>query len=129
MKKQNFRFMLFLLLVLPSLLLNAAQGDLKNKLEALPGVSGVAPLKSTQYSEKYTMMFEHPLDYKYPQAGKFLQRVIVSHVGYDRPTVIVTEGYWADYATRENYVEELSNLLKTNVVFVEYRYFGKSMQW
>ena len=127
MKKQNFRFMLFLLLVLPSLLLNAAQGDLKNKLAALPGVSGVEPLKSTQYSEKYTMMFEHPLDYKHPQAGKFLQRVIVSHVGYDRPTVIVTEGYWADYATRENYVEELSNLLKTNVVFVEYRYFGKSM--
>ncbi|WP_321436318.1 S28 family serine protease [uncultured Bacteroides sp.] len=127
MKKQNFRFMLFLLLLLPSLLLNAAQGDLKNKLEALPGASGVEPLKSTQYSEKYTMMFEHPLDYKHPQAGKFLQRVIVSHVGYDRPTVIVTEGYWADYATRENYVEELSNLLKTNVVFVEYRYFGKSM--
>ena len=127
MKKQNFRFMLFLFLLLFPLLSNAAQGDLKNKLEALPGASGVEPLKSTQYSEKYTMMFEHPLDYKDPQAGKFLQRVIVSHAGYDRPTVIVTEGYWADYATRENYVEELSNLLKTNVVFVEYRYFGKSM--
>ncbi|WP_321425935.1 S28 family serine protease [uncultured Bacteroides sp.] len=127
MRKQESRFMLFLLLLLFPLLLNAAQGDLKSKLAALPGVSEVEPLKSTQYSEKYTMMFEHPLDYKNPQAGKFLQRVIVGHAGYDRPTVIVTEGYWGDYATRENYVEELSKLLNTNVVFVEYRYFGKSM--
>ncbi len=127
MKKQNFRFILFLFLLFPPLLLNAAQEGLKNKLEALAGVSEVSDLKSTYYNEKYVMMFEHPLDYKNSQAGKFNQRVIICHAGFDRPTVIVTEGYWADYAMRENYVEELSKLLNTNVVFVEYRYFGKSM--
>lgn len=127
MKKQNFRFILFLLLFFFPLFLNAAQEGLKNKLEALAGVSEVSDLKSSYYNEKYVMMFEHPLDYNKSQAGKFNQRVIICHAGFDRPTVIVTEGYWADYAMRENYVEELSKLLNTNVVFVEYRYFGKSM--
>ena len=127
MKKQHFRFILFLFLFFSPLLLNAAQEGLKNKLEALAGVSEVSDLKSSYYNEKYVVMFKHQLDYKNSQAGKFNQRVIICHAGFDRPTVIVTEGYWADYAMRENYVEELSKLLNTNVVFVEYRYFGKSM--
>jgi len=127
MEKQNCRFIFSLLLIAFSFFSVSAESNLKTKLEALSGVSEIEVLKSSQYSEKYTMMFEHPLDYKHPEAGKFHQRVIVCHAGYDRPTVIVTEGYWADYATRENYVEELSRLLNTNVVCVEYRYFGKSM--
>lgn len=58
--------------------------------------------------------------------GSFRQRVIVSHVGFDRPTVIVTEGYGAAYALNPKYREELSELLDANMIFVEYRYFLES---
>ena len=64
MKKQHFRFILFLFLFFSPLLLNAAQEGLKNKLEALAGVSEVSDLKSSYYNEKYVVMFKHQLDYK-----------------------------------------------------------------
>ena len=47
----------------------------------------------------------------------FHQRVIVSHVGFDRPTVIVTEGYGAAYALNPKYREEISELLDANTVY------------
>lgn len=52
--------------------------------------------------------------------------MIVGHVGYDRPTVIVTEGYGAGYALRPTYREELSELFDANMIFVEHRYFLES---
>ena len=70
--------------------------------------------------------FTQPLDHRHPEKGSFRQRVIVSHVGFDRPTVIVTEGYGAAYALRSQYHEELSKLLNANMIFVEYRYFLES---
>ena len=70
--------------------------------------------------------FTQPLDHRHPEKGSFRQRVIVSHVGFDRPTVIVTEGYGAAYALRSQYREELSKLLNANMIFVEYRYFLES---
>ena len=70
--------------------------------------------------------FIQPLDHRHPEKGSFRQRVIVSHVGFDRPTVIVTEGYGAAYALRSQYREELSKLLNANMIFVEYRYFLES---
>ena len=68
-----------------------------------------------------------PLDADSPQAGCFAQRIIVAHAGFDRPTVMVTEGYDAAYATNPYYQEELSHLLNANLVFVEHRYFGESV--
>ena len=70
--------------------------------------------------------FTQPLDHRHPEKGSFRQRVIVSHIGFDRPTVIVTEGYGAAYALRSQYREELSKLLNANMIFVEYRYFLES---
>ncbi|MCE6984332.1 aminopeptidase, partial [Pseudomonas frederiksbergensis] len=58
--------------------------------------------------------------------GAFQQRVIVCHVGFDRPTVLVTEGYSCNYALKEGYAEELSKLFDANLIFVEYRYFAAS---
>jgi len=48
------------------------------------------------------------------------------NVSFDRPTVIVTEGYGAAYAANPAYREEISRLLNTNIVFVEHRYFLES---
>ncbi len=48
------------------------------------------------------------------------------HRSTERPTVLVTEGYSASYALSPKYLEELSELWNTNVVFVEHRYFAES---
>lgn len=101
--------------------------EVQKKLQSLQSISDVAPLKSETYPEKYVFFIDQLLDPHHPEAGSFKQRVILSHVGFDRPTVLVTEGYAADYALNPRYQEELSKLFNANLLYVEYRYFGESM--
>lgn len=104
----------------------AAPGELKEKLAALKGISRIETLESDHYAEKYVVRIDQALDPKHPEAGSFTQRVIIGHVGFDRPTILVTEGYGGAYALNPKYQEELSKLLDANLVFVEYRYFLES---
>lgn len=104
----------------------ASAQDLKGKLSQLKDISGIEALESSIYNEKYVVRITQPVDHRHPEAGTFTQRVVVCHVGYDRPTVIVTEGYGGAYAMSPRYQEELSKLLDANVVFVEHRYFLES---
>lgn len=101
--------------------------EFMKNLCALPGVSEVKKLETTRFPEKYVLKIRQNLDTDNAEAGTFNQRVIVGYVGEDRPTVIVTEGYNADYAMSPSYIEELSDLFDANMVFCEYRYFGESM--
>jgi len=118
---------LWLLLALCLLPLSAAaQTALQDKLKAIGKITGIKPLESAEFSEKYVTYFTQPLDHKHPEKGSFRQRVVVSHIGFDRPTVIVTEGYGASYALYPKYREELSKMFNTNMIFVEYRYFLES---
>ena len=129
--KHTASFMLWavLILLLPFQFVQAADipTELQKKLQSLPGISNVKPMESDAYPEKYVLFIDQQLDPHHPEAGNFKQRVIVSHVGFDRPTVLVTEGYAADYATNKRYQEELSKLFNANLIFVEYRYFSESM--
>lgn len=119
--------LLLLLLWMPMQLMAQDLGETGKQIAALPGVSKVESLKSTLFKEKYVFFIQQQLDAKNPQAGNFEQRIVVCHRGFDRPTVLVTEGYDANYALRETYVDELAKLFDTNIVVVEYRYFDKSM--
>ena len=103
-----------------------AQSILQQKMTALPEVTAVEEVKSEAFAEKYVARFTQPLDHRHPEKGSFSQRVIVFHVGFDRPTVLVTEGYQAGYALYPRYREELSKMLNANMIFVEYRYFDQS---
>lgn len=100
--------------------------DLTDRLNALSAVSGVKTLKSTDGLEKLVCFVNQQLDWKDEAEGSFAQRVIIKHRGFDRPTVMVTEGYGAAYALHPGYQEELSTLLEANLVFVEHRYFLES---
>ena len=122
--RRTFNFLLLFLLSVMTVM--AAPGDLQEKLAVLKGISGIEKLESDHYPEKYVVRITQQVDPKDPAAGTFTQRVIVGHVGYDRPTIIVTEGYGAAYALNPRYQEELSKLLNANLVFVEYRYFLES---
>ena len=115
-----------LLAVCLSALPSIAQTALQDKLKAISHITEIKPLESADFSEKYVTYFTQPLDHKHPEKGSFRQRVIVSHIGFDRPTVIVTEGYGASYALYPKYREELSKMFNTNMIFVEYRYFLES---
>ena len=121
------RLLLIVALALPMGMKAADVTELGRRLSLLPGVSGVERLESSKFDEKYVFFINQQLDAKNPSAGNFNQRVVLCHRGYDRPTVIVTEGYNADYALRKDYIDELSKLFDTNIITVEYRYFGKSM--
>ena len=124
--RKNYKSLwLFLALYLLPLTLTA-QTALQEKLKAISHITEIKPLESTEFAEKYVTYFTQPLDHDHPELGNFRQRVIVSHIGFDRPTVIVTEGYGAAYALYPRYREELSKLFNTNMIFVEYRYFLES---
>ena len=116
-----------MMLLCVALQLMAQEGALKVQLETLKGVEKIEELSSDIYAEKYVVYMSQALNHKDTSAGTFEQRVVVNHVGFDRPTVIVTEGYGAAYALRDNYQDELSRLFNTNVVVVEHRYFLESM--
>ena len=103
-----------------------AQDLLHEKLKTIATISEIKPLDKGEFAEKYVTYFNQPLDHQHPEKGSFRQRVVVSHIGFDRPTVIVTEGYGASYALNPRYREELSKMFNTNMVFVEYRYFLES---
>jgi len=102
-------------------------GELYEKLKALPGVVSVEELKTSDFFvEKYLVIFEQPIEPTVPEAGTFRQRVYVSHKDFKAPVVFITEGYNADYASEEGYVNELSDILQANQICVEHRYFAES---
>ena len=129
--KHTLSFMVWAILavLLPLQMAQAAvpPTELQKRLQNFPDISDIKPMQSDAYPEKYVFFINQLLDPHHPEAGNFKQRVNLSHVGFDRPTVLVTEGYAAHYATHPRYQEELSKLFNANLVFVEYRYFGESM--
>lgn len=95
-------------------------------LQKMPGISNVKSLKTTKFTEKYQMSIVQNVDGDTDEKGTFNQRLVVGFVGFDKPTVLVTEGYWGDYALNPNYTEELCELFRANLIVVQYRYFGES---
>lgn len=123
-------FLLLLTLTLSGCLssksITVQDADLQQALRALPKVSQVAEKESKSYAQKYELYIEQPLDYSNLSAGTFKQRVFVYHRGFDRPVVLVTEGYAADRYDNSGDPSPLASLLGANVVVVEHRYFSKS---
>lgn len=107
--------------------MSAPAGELYARLTKIPNLKKIKKLESPKFTEKYELFIEQELDQVNKGAGKFLQRVIVCHRGYDRPTVLVTEGYEANRNTAPGYSDELAELFNANIVVAEYRYFAKSM--
>ena len=106
----------------------SSETALYKQIKSLSDVIEISKLEcNPHFKEKYLVMVKQWLNPKDTLAGFFKQRVFVMHISNKAPTVLVTEGYGASYAERANYIEELSKLFETNVIFVEHRYFGKSI--
>jgi hypothetical protein len=99
-----------------------AQTDLERALFDLPNVSFKKIDTPDGYSAAYELMIKQPIDHQHPEKGHFYQQVYLSHRGFNRPTVLITEGYQAP----GNRVYELSELLEANQLRVEHRFFEES---
>jgi hypothetical protein len=101
------------------------ESDFLQKVRAVPGVVEVQATRfdDKAFREAYEVMFDQPLDHRNPAGARFRQRFFVSHAGYDKPVVLVTEGYGA-YGSRAG---ELTRLLGANQINVEHRFFGRSV--
>ncbi len=102
---------------------------LQERLATLPGSTVLAVEAEEPFAEAFDLRLEQPLDHRDQSAGSFSQRLLVEHRGYERPLVLVTEGY----ELGENQVGELAEMLGANQVRVEHRYVGDSapteMEW
>ena len=116
------KLVLFSLLLIISFARVLAVVTLEEFLEK-NGVREVRVLQGeSQFERILEIMIEQPLDHRYPDGEKFLQRVYVSHRDANRPVVMVTAGYDANYY----YTSELAAALESNQILVEHRYFGRS---
>lgn len=125
----NRRILFLLSFLCTALFVSAQVNDVEKMLKGIEAVTGFEKLEKTDTTRQYYLMkFTQALDPKNSSAGTFEQRVMLGHRGYDRPVVLVTEGYGADYAFNSpKYMEELTSILDANIIFVEYRYFSGSM--
>ena len=89
----------------------------------LPGVRFQPSDEPWANGTAWELSFEQPIDHANPEGGSFLQRVFVTEVNPQRPTVLVTEGY----SRGRNYPSELATAIGANQVVVEHRYYGKSL--
>lgn len=104
-------------------LLGSSQSELEIKLFELPDVIFTKIITPEGYQSAYKLMIKQPLDHTNPSAGHFYQKVYYSHIGYNNPTSIITNGYNKD----RNSITEVATLTQSNQLQVEHRYFGESM--
>ena len=79
-------------------------------------VSGIEALEIGErledlYSDKYKLFIEQPIDHTNPSLGTFKQKVILFHVDYANPMLLITEGYTSNGA-HPRYSNELSTLFE-----------------
>lgn len=96
--------------------------NLKEILENIQAISFEMKTPAEGYKAAYDMQFTQPIDHNNPDGEKFTQRVYLSHKGFDKPMVVILEGYTL-FSTRPC---ELTQLLDANQLIIEHRFFKDS---
>jgi hypothetical protein len=123
---------IFVILLAAFLVFNAnAQQDeiaLEQALYNLPDVTFKKISEADDPYLKYELKIRQPLDHQDPDSKYYYQQVILTHRGFDKPTVMNINGYEI-YKAKNEIVE----MLHANELNIEYRYFGESVpetiQW
>jgi len=101
---------------------------LVERIKNLPGIVSVEKMEPNSFfNEALIIIVKQPIDHLHPELGSFGQRVVLSNLGFDNPVVFITEGYGGDYGAKTKYLNELCPILNANQLFVEHRFFGKSV--
>ena len=121
---KSLRILILAFVILP--LLSVAQdSQLYQFLKAIPDAE-IVKKDTSAFKEFYILMLPQAVDHNNPGGQQFKQRIFVGFAGTDRPVVMETEGYGAEWVT-PNTVTEPTKLLKANQLYVEHRYFGQSV--
>jgi len=101
-----------------------AATDLLGRLNCLPGVLAVPrpPPAMEPAAQQFLLQIEQPVDHARPDGETFEQRVLLTFVGENAPTVLHHTGY-----TLFTYRSDLGRHLSANELEVEHRYFGTSL--
>ena len=110
---------------------NSTQTDPVAWLSEIPGVSDVQKwVKNADTSIPktiYSFNFEQLIDHQNPAKGTFKQRVVLTYNDPTATNILLTEGYAIDNEPDSIAESGLSEMIKTNEINVEYRYFGSSL--
>ncbi len=121
------RFSLSVILLIATWQIGFSQ-NLEERIKSLPGIISVEKMEHNPFfTEAMIIMVKQPIDHQHPELGSFSQQVVLSNLGYDQPVIFITEGYGGAYGATPKYLNELCPLLKANQLFVEHRFFGKSV--
>lgn len=119
---KNIHLTFLILFILSSFIF--PQSDLKTKIESLPDILSVERIEpDSGFTEAFKILIEQPLDHNNPDGKKFRQKFYLSHRDYSLPMVIELDGYYISF----NRPTELADILKSNQIVVEHRYFGESV--
>ncbi len=120
MNRYTFSVLLFFISFFIS---NAQVENLDTLLFELPDVIFTKLGPAEGYEATYELKIKQPLDHEDSSKGFFYQKAFLTHKGFDRPTVIITEGYDRD----DNRIYELTDFIGANQIDVEHRFFGESL--
>jgi hypothetical protein len=120
---KSLRILIFVFVLLPFLSL-AQESEIYKFLKTIPGIE-IEKKDTTAFKEFYIIMLPQAIDHNNPNSTTFKQRIFVGYEGLDKPTVMETEGYGAEWVS-SNTMSEPTKLLKANQLYVEHRYFGPS---
>jgi hypothetical protein len=102
----------------------SAQTELQKRLESLPGIVSVTPIEyDSIYTEAYKIFIRQPVDHNNLNGEHFTQKLFLSHIEKSLPMVIELDGY----GVNKERTNELSQIIKSNKIIVEHRYFGESV--
>ena len=112
-----------LCMMFQSLVVTTASDEprLERALFDLPDVAFEKISEPDEALPRFMMRIKQPLDHKDPSRGHFYQRVILTHHGFDRPTIMDTQGYELYFGKNE-----LETALDANYLNIEHRYFSES---
>lgn len=99
--------------------------ELFSTIEADPDTAAVRKRAQGEldYKAQYSLFFTQDLDHTDEGGESFQQRVCILFRGFDRPTILVTHGYyWGSF----NDAADLGANLNANMVHVEHRNYGYS---
>ena len=112
MTKHYSRQIIFILLIANVISIYSQTNLFQDKFSKLFDFK-IVPKTNPNFKEYYEITIQQSLDHSNPK-DKFTQRIFVGFQDFNAPTVIITDGYAIDYASKADYSNELTTELKAN---------------
>ncbi|MDD4141275.1 MAG: S28 family serine protease [Bacteroidales bacterium] len=121
--RHNIAIVIFFILCIVSSNSIAQMPTPEKLMKSISIIDSVNIIRNDPFFENtYEVWFRVPVDHNDPNSPTFPLRAYYSHKGYDRPVLVVTDGYTM-YTSAAN---ELAYILDANQITIEHRFFSDS---